>query len=748
MQDKIFILPSREPVEPEHALKSNLPAQLTQLIGREQEMLAASALLRRPDVRLLTLTGTGGVGKTRLGFQIATDLLKNFADGVYFVSLAPIRDPELVIPTIVQILALREAEDQPLFEHLKSYLREKHLLLLLDNFEQVITVAPLLTELLQACHDLKMVVTSRAVLHVSGEHEFPVPPLTLPDLKQLPENEALKQYGAVALFLQRAEAIKPDFHMTNANARTIAEICARLEGLPLAIELAAARMKLLPPRALLARLDKRLQVLTSGAQDMPVRQQTLRNTIAWSYDLLNSEEQRLFRRLSVFVGGCTLEAAETVVQAVSNESNEDVLDGVASLIDKSLLQQTEHEGEVPCLIMLETIREYGLDVLAASGEMEITRQAHAAYYLQLSEEADPELQGPQQLVWLKRLEQEHENLRAAMQWSLEQAEDEGARQRKETALRLGAALRRFWMIHDHIREGRSFLEQALTACQGIVASVRAKALRAAASLAVYIDDTERAERLCEESLTLCRELEDRAGIASSLYQLGMLASTTGNPTTARMRTEEALALFREVGDRDGIAWSLYNLAWFVSDQGEYARARALLEESLAMHRASGNKRGIASSLFRLAWVLLLSQGNPATARSQLEEGLALFRELGDKGNMAQCISLSGRLALSQGDTTAGRSLLEESMMLFRQIGSPWGIAESLAMLAQVEASQGDLTVARTLYEESLTLARERNYKDLLPSCLEGLAGVVAKQGEPGWAARLWGAAEILRERTC
>jgi ATP/maltotriose-dependent transcriptional regulator MalT len=321
----------------------------------------------------------------------------------------------------------------------------------------------------------------------------------------------------------------------------------------------------------------------------------------------------------------------------------------------------------------------------------------------------------------------------------------GGRQRKETALRLGAALRSFWMIRGHISEGRRFLDQALTSRQGIVTSLQARALQAAAGLAVYIDDTERAVELCKESLTLCRELGDKAGIAFSLYQQGMLASTTGNPTTARMHIEEALALLREVDDKSGIAWSLCSLASFVSDQGEYASAHALLEESLAMHRALGNKRGIASSLFRLAWVLWVSQGDTALARSLLEEGHVLFRELGDRGNMAQCISLSGRLALSQGGTTAGRSLLEESMMLFREIGSQWGIAESLTVLAQVEASQGDLAAAHTLYEDSLTIARERSYKDLLPSCLEGLAGVVAMQGKPAWAAQLWGTAEALRE---
>ncbi len=723
---------------------NNLPVQLTSLIGRRQEVAHLQHLLGREDVRLLTLTGPGGIGKTRLGLQVAAELSDLFTDGAYFVNLAPLGDPHLVVPTIAQTLDLKEVAGQPLLDLLKGALYRKHLLLLLDNFEQVVDAALDVAALLAVCPNLKVLVTSRMPLHVRGEQEFAVPPLAVPDPKRLPDLVTLSQYEAVALFVARSQAVRPDFQVTNAGAPAIAEICVRLDGLPLAIELAAARCKLLPPQPLLARLHQRLAVLTSASRDVPVRQQTLRNTIQWSYDLLSAEERRLFRHLSIFVGGGTLGAVEAVCEALGDGVGK-VFDGVASLVDKSLLQQTEQEGEEPRLVMLETIREYGLESLTLSGEMEITRQAHAAYYLRLSEEADPELQGPQQLVWLKWLEQEHENLRAAMQWLLEQAEDEGAGQRKEMALRLGAALRRFWMIQGHISEGRSFLEQALTARQEIAASVRAKALQAAASLAVYIDDTERAEMLCEESLKLCQELGDRAGMAFSLYQLGMLASTTGNPTMARMRIEEALALCREVGDKDGIAWALLNLGLVISGQGEYARAHALLEESLAMHRASGNKRGIANSLFRLGWVLLVSQGDPATARSLLEEGLVLFRELGDRGNMAQCLSLAGRLALSQGDTTTGRSLLEESMRLFREIGSQWGIAESLAVLAQVEASQGDLAAAHTLYEESLTLVREKNYKDLLPSCLEGLAGVVATQGDPVWAARLWGAAETLRE---
>jgi ATP/maltotriose-dependent transcriptional regulator MalT len=422
-----------------------------------------------------------------------------------------------------------------------------------------------------------------------------------------------------------------------------------------------------------------------------------------------------------------------------------VFDAVASLIDKSLLQQTEQEGEQPRLVMLETLRDYGLECLTLHGEEEVTRQAHAAYYLQLAEEAEPKLLIVDDAKWLEHLEQDHDNLRAAMQWLLKQVVGDEGRQRKEMALRLAAALRRFWIMRGHISEGLSLLEQALTARQGIAAPIRAKALQAAGSLAVYLDDTERAEMLCGESLRLCRELGDRAGIAFSLYQLGCLGSATGNPTMARIHTEEALELFREEGDESGIAWSLYNLGWFVSDQGEYDRARALFEKSLAMHMALEDKRGIASSLMRLARILLVSQGDPEVAYLRLQEGLALFRELGDIVHIAQCLSLSGQLVLTQGDTATSRSLFEESLRLSREIGIQWEIAESLAGLAQVEANQGNLAAARLLYEQCLAIEGKWKYKDLLPSCLEGLANVVIAQGEFTWAARLWGMAKDIRE---
>lgn len=741
MQRTIFVLPSRQPAVPGQASRHNLPEQLTSLIGREQEVVTACSLLRCPDIRLLTLTGTGGVGKTHLGLQVAINLYDDFADGVCFVALASISDPNLVIPTIAQALGLKETGDQPLLDFVKGSLRDKHLLLLLDNFEQVVTAAPVLIELLQACPELKILITSREVLRVRGEQELPLLPLALPDLKHLPESAALLEYAAVTLFIQRLRSIKPDFQLTPTNAQVIAEICVRLDGLPLALELAAARSRLLSPQALLARLEHRLQLLTQGPRDVLERQQTLRNTIQWSYDLLSAEEQRLFRRLAVFAGGCTLEVVEAVSQALGDKTM-DVLARVASLLDKSLVQKTKSMSKELHLMMLETIREYGLERLGTSGEMEDTRRAHAAYYLALAEEAEPELAGPQQLVWLERLEQEHDNLRAALRWSLEQGEDG---QSRETALRLSSALRRFWQVRGHPSEGRDWLEHALAGSEGAMASLRAKALIAAASLAMTQGDTARTEALCQESMPLCKELGDTEGTAHILYLLGWIAYRKGNPASALSLTEEALILFREVGDKDGTAWSLYNSAGLASKQGEYARAQVLIEESLALHRELGNKRGSAYALFQLAEILFLSQSDQATVHLLLEESLRFSRELGDKRGIADYFSLSGQLALQQGDAAKARSLLEESVLLYREMGSRWGTAGSFSLLGRVATFQGDHTAARALYEESLALAREGNFKWHIALSLEGLAGVVAVQGEPARAARLWGTAERLRD---
>src|SRR6266487_2895498 len=761
---------------------NNLPIQPTLFIGREQEVEACEQLLEREEVRLLTLTGPGGIGKTRMALQVAAELSEIFPDGLYFVNLAPLRDAEFVVSTIAQVLDIKELAEQSLLDLLKVFLREKQLLLLLDNFEQVVSAAVQVAELLAACLQLKVLVTSRMVLHVQAEHEFAVPPLSMADPRHLPDVVALSQYEALALFIQRAQASRPEFQLTKANARAIAEICQHLDGLPLAIELAAARIKLLPPQALLARLTPRLTVLISRARDVPERQQSLRQTIEWSYQLLDAEQQRLFRRLTVFAGGCTLQAIEAISATLDGEAGR-VFEGVASLLDQSLLQQTEQGGEEARLVMLETIREYGLEVLEALGEMEKTRRAHAAYYLELAEEGEPELVIPGQAMWWKRLEREHDNLRAALQWLTEQ---ERTAHEREMAFRLGGALLRYWEVRGHWSEGWNFLEWARAESEGVAVPVQVKVLMAAAYLLDHLEhDTDRAEALYEESLVLYRALGDPAGIALALNQLGEIAGSRGHFAAAYTRTEEALALYREVGDKQGIAWSLNNLADIISQQGEYARAislnkesltlfkevedkqgiawslnnladivsqqveyaRAILlnEESLALCRQVGDVEGIAWSLFGLAHVLFLSRGDLAKVHMLLDEGLVLCREVGHKSGVAWGLSLLGEVFLQQGDTVKARFLLEESVALSRAIRHRHSLAESLFVIGSIEALEGDYTAARNCYEQSLAIVREVGANLSIRYNLERLAAVVAVQGDPAWAAHLWGATEALRE---
>ena len=541
------------------------------------------------------------------------------------------------------------------------------------------------------------------------------------------------------MFIARAQAVKPTFQVTNANAPAVAEICIRLDGLPLAIELAAARIKMLPPQALLARLGQRFTLLTSKAQDVPARQQTLRNAIAWSFDLLDAGEQLLFRRLSVFVGGATTEAIEALYATLGDEP-ELALDGIASLIDKSLLRQSEPEAVEPRLVMLETICEYGREALTVRREVEATRRAHAVYYLSLAEAAEQESVGPQEPMWFARLEQEHDNLRVAMSWLLEFGE-------VEMALRLGAAL--WWFLRDsgYYHEGWNFLERALERGEDVAVPVRAKVLWAAGHLALFQGHYERGEALCQESLALFQAIGDTKGMGTAVYHLAAAAYVRGDLAVARSRLEESLALSREVGDKSFVGYALNFLATVAILQGEYARAHQLVEESLALFKALGSKTGIAKSLDSLAF-LMFSQGDVTRAHAVLEEGLALYREIGIKSAEGTVLPFLGEIAFSQGDTITARMLLEKSCALWREIGNEAQLAWTHSLLAKVIAAQGDLATARTFYEESLIRGRGMNsnlsFMDI-PPALEGLAAVVAAQGEPTWAAQLWGAAEAQRE---
>ena len=730
-------------------LAYTLTAPLTPLIGRKREVMEACGLLQRPEVRLVTLVGPGGVGKTRVAWAVIGALLDHFAQGVCFVSLAPVSDPSFVIATIAQTLGLWESGDRPILEQVQAYLRDQHLLLLLDNFEQVLAAAPQLAHLLASCPQLHMLVTSRAALRIQGEYEFTVAPLAVPNLQQLPTHEELAQIATVSLFLQRAQAIQSNFQLTTANAHTVAAICTRLEGLPLAIELAAARIKLLPLHALLKRLDSRLQVLTGGRQDLPARQQTLRNTLQWSYDLLTPQEQHLFRLLSIFVGGCSLQAVEAVAQMVGcvtladtgdNLQTLNVLDSVMSLLDKSLLQQTEVEADEARLLMLETIREYGLACLQEQGELEVTRQAHATYHLQLAEQASQF--NAEAGSWFEILEREQENLRAAMQWALEQ-QSEKAEEGIETAARLGWTLWRFWSVRGRLSEGRTFLERVLVASEKSKPSLRAKVLSATALLASYQGDYIRAEQLCNEARTLFRQRTDQEGIIPILaVQIGVALHRRQSAHILALAAE-ALALLNRGEDPWWTAYFLVVLAREASFRGEYARASHFFEESLALLRALGYPGDIAWPLFYLAHDLII-QGEQTQARPLLEEGLALCRKADSKGGLAYALSLLGQVTLEQGDVASASDYFTESLRLNQEVGHQQSISRSFFSLACGLALRKDYAQACTLYKEGLAIAIALEHPGLIASCLEGLAIVGTALGQHTWSARLWGAAEAVR----
>jgi predicted ATPase/DNA-binding CsgD family transcriptional regulator len=660
MQENILVFPEPPSGDTAQLVKHNIPVSLTSLIGREHDVQAIRALLLRPDIRLLTLTGTAGVGKTRLALEVARELLHDFADGVHLVSLAPISDSALVIPTIVHGIGLAESGSQSLLDLLKTSQRDKHRLLLLDNFEHVIPAAILLAELLEACPAIKLLVTSREVLRLRAEYQFTVPPLALPDPRHLPDDQSLAQVPAVQLFLQRAQAIRSDFQLTTDNAAAIAETCIRLDGLPLAIELAAARIKLLTPEALLARLGQRLQMLTSGARDAPARHQTLRNTIEWSYQLLDTQEQRLFQRLSVFAGNWTLEAAE-VVCAEEGAETYDVLSVLTQLVNKSLVIVEEQDGEAR-FRLLETIRHYAHEKLCEAGQVERMCRRHWEWCLRLAEEAEPKLRGMEQAVWLKRLETEHDNLRAALGRSLSAGEG-------EIAARLAGALWQYWLTHGHFSEGRKFLDAILANSSSLSASTQSKVLHGAGELARFQGDYARAHALHAQRLTLHRTLGDNEGIADALNFLGWVAVFQGDPEQATKLMGESLALYRELGSKQGIASSLRCLATAALFRREYKRAAALNEESVTIRRELQDRSYLIYSLCGLALAATF-QGDLERAIQTCQEALALSEALGQKNGLAFSMEAMAGIAGAQGQAEQAAILFGAAEALRDTIGTP------------------------------------------------------------------------------
>lgn len=720
-----------------------LPSPPNPLIGRVRELETLQDLILDPGVRLVTVTGPGGIGKTRLALEAAREAAGEFPAGACFVDLSSLTEPGMVLFTILRTLGLDESSGRPAIEVLVHALRELDLLLVLDNLEQVIDAAVDIGALLSSCPLLSVLATSREPLRLRAEHIIATPPLSVPpvrvrDRSDPPAARPMDRYESVTLFVERARATRPGFALTDANESAIAALCGQLDGLPLAIELAAARSRQLEPARLLTQLAQRLPVLTGGARDLPARQRTLKDAIGWSYDLLPETEQALFRRMAVFAGDVGLEA----IHGICGDPGDDlsrIAEQVWALADKSLLQRPEgHDGDDIRYRMLETIREFGLEQLESCGESDVLRRRHAAWYLALAELAESHLLGPDQIAWLDRLEQEHDNLRAALEWACEARE-------AETGLRISGALSGFWRMKGHLSEGRMWLQRSLTLAEPVPSPPRAMCLQGAGVLAQAQGDSEEAVAWLTQALESWRALGDQRRTGQTIVLLADIARARGDYHRSLELNERALVLFEEIGFSAGIADSLNQMGLIATDRGEYARARELYGRSSALYDDLADRHGAARVLNNLG-IVSFWQEDYREAASLFQRALGLWRALGNRPHTALVLANLGEALRAEGDLEQAMAITREGLQVAREVGDRRSEAIALFILGSlVQHHEVDVHAIGPLVE-GLRLFWQVGDRLGMAWCLEALAGPAVALGRPDAAGRFFGAAEALREQ--